>query len=39
MTEPSEASMGSTQLNTTSLAVIVVLGFIGIARLYMGFQN
>ena len=39
MTEPSEVNMGSTQLNTTSLAVIVILGFIGLTSLYMGFQN
>lgn len=39
MTETGQVSVGGASLTWNNLAVIIILGFIGIASLYMGFQN
>ena len=39
MTETGQVKVGGATLTWNNLAVIIILGFIGIASLFMGFQN
>ena len=39
MTETGQVNVGGATLSWNNLAVIIILGFIGIASLYMGFEN
>jgi len=39
MTETGNVNVGGATLSWNNLAVIIILGFIGVASLYMGFQN